>query len=124
MHERRFRSGWQALPVRPEACLHISDICVPTDLPGQARHFTYTDSTLVRLAEHLPKHISSGLLKKYSALSRRYLERIATVFTMNEWTRESCIKDHGFPADRVTNVRLALTASPYSGPKDFPSDRC
>lgn len=119
MYERRFRSGWQALPVKPDACLHISDFCVPPGLPGQARHFIYTDSTLVRLAKHLPQHISSGFLKKYSALSRCYLERIDTVFTLNEWTRESFIKDHGFPAERIINARFGINISPYTGPKDF-----
>lgn len=117
--ERQFRARWNALPAPPEACLHISDFCIPADLSGQAAHFIYTDSALPGVARYQSRPVRDGFLRDYRALTRRYLERVSVVFTMNEWARQFYIADHGFPAERVINARFGINITPFDGPKDF-----
>lgn len=117
--ERRFRARWNALPAPPAACLHISDYCVPDGLAGNATHFVYTDSALPGVARHQLRPVRDGFLRDYRALSRRYLARVAIVFTMNEWAREFYLAEYGLPPGRVINVRFGVNIAPFDGPKDF-----
>lgn len=117
--ERQFRAKWDALPFSPDACLHISDFCIPENLPGRAKHFIYTDSTLPGVASYQPRPVRAGFLKSYRNLTRDYLKRVELVFTLNEWTRQSYIAEHGFPADRIINARFGINITPWHEPKDF-----
>lgn len=117
--ERRFRDRWQTLAAPPDACLHISDFCIPADLPGKTAHFIYTDSALPGVVRYQPQPVRAGFLRDYRALTRRYLERVSLVFTMNEWARQFYITEHGFPAGRVINARFGINIAPFAGPKDF-----
>ncbi len=117
--ERRFRSGWRSLSPPPEVCLHLSDLCLPADLPGRARHYLYTDATLPGLARHQPRLVRPEFLRAYLRLTRRYLQRVGLVFTLNEWARRSFINDYGLPPDRVINAGFGIDLAAYDGPKDF-----
>jgi glycosyltransferase involved in cell wall biosynthesis len=117
--ERRFLERWRSLPAAPDACLHISDFCLPADLTGATRHFVYTDSALPGVAPYQPRPVRAGFLRDYRTLTRRYLERVSLVFTMNEWARQFYIAEHKFPADRVINVHFGINIAPHRGPKDF-----
>lgn len=117
--ERQFRAQWNALPAPPDACLHISDFCIPENLPGHAKHFIYTDSTLLGVAQFQPKHVRAGFLDSYRKLTRQYLDRVELVFTLNEWTRQRYITEYNFPADRIINARSGINITPWREPKDF-----
>lgn len=117
--ESQFRSKWNAMASPPDACLHISDFCIPRNLRGKTKHFIYADSTLPGVAEYMPKPIRSGFLDSYRKLTRQYLERIELVFTLNEWTRQRYIAEYDFPADRIINARFGINITPWHEAKDF-----
>lgn len=121
--ERRFRAAWDRLPTPPTTCLHISDLCVPAALPGNVRHFLYTDAALPGLARFQPRPVRASFLDDYRRITRRYLERVALVFTMNEWTRQFFLSDYRLPPERVLNVGFGINLVPYDGPKDFSRPR-
>jgi len=117
--ERQFLARWDALPHPPDACLHISDFCIPENLPRKAKHFIYTDSTLLGVAPYQPKPVRPGFLDSYRRLTRRYLDRVELVFTLNEWTRQRYLAEFNFPADRIINARFGINITPWNEPKDF-----
>ena len=117
--ERQFINRWNALLSPPDACLHISDFCIPENLPGKAKHFIYTDATLLGVAPYQPRPVRAGFLDSYRRLSRQYLDRVELVFTQNEWARQSYIAEYNFPADRIINVRFGINMVPWTQPKDF-----
>ena len=118
--ERQFRSKWNALSSPPPvACLHISDFCIPPNLPGKAKHFIYTDSTLVGVVQYQPHPVRAGFLASYRKLTRQYLDRVELVFTLNEWTRQRYIAEYNFPADRVINAHFGINITPWREPKVF-----
>ena len=117
--ERQFRAKWNTLSAPPNACLHISDFCIPENLPGLTKHFIYTDSTLPGVVEYMPRPVRAGFLESYRKLTRQYLERVELVFTLNEWTRQRYIAEYNFPADRIINARFGINITPWHEPKDF-----
>ena len=117
--ERQFIRRWNALSSSPDACLHISDFCIPDNLPGKAKHFIYTDSTLLGVVQYQPRPVRAGFLARYRELTRQYLEHVEVIFTLNEWTRQRYIREYGFPADRIINARFGINIAPSSEPKDF-----
>ena len=117
--ERQFVKKWNELSPPPDACLHISDFCIPENLPGKTKHFIYTDSTLLGVAPYMPNSVRDGFLDRYRTLTRRYLDRVELVFTQNEWTRQRYIAEYNFPADRIINVRFGINMTPWTERKDF-----
>lgn len=117
--ERQFLNRWNALPSPPDACLHISDFCIPEYLPGKPKHFIYTDSMLPGVVQYQPKPVRAGFLDSYRKLTRQYLERVELVFTLNEWTRQRYIAEYNFPDDRIINARFGINITPWREPKDF-----
>lgn len=117
--ERQFSKRWTALPEYPDACLHISDFCIPRSLPGNAKHYIYTDSTLPGITPYHPVPVGTGFLADYRRISRRYLDQTDMVFTMNEWTRQSYIHEHGFAPERIINVGFGINIAPWTEAKDF-----
>jgi len=117
--ERQFLNKWDGLSSPPDACLHISDFCIPENLSRKAKHFIYTDSTLLGVAQYQSKPVRAGFLDDYRKLTRQYLERVELVFTLNEWTRQRYIAEYNFPADRIINARFGINIAPWNEPKDF-----
>jgi len=117
--ERQFFARWNSLPQPPDVCMHISDFCIPENLPGKAKHFIYTDSTLLGVVQYQTKPVRAGFLDSYRRLTRRYLDRVELVFTLNEWTRQRYIAEYNFPADRIINARFGINITPSREPKDF-----
>jgi glycosyltransferase involved in cell wall biosynthesis len=118
-YERRFLEQWERLDPVSDLCLHLSDYCVPAGLKGKARHFVYADSTLTGAARYIPRGVSPSFLTGYRKLSRRYLDSVETVFTLNEWTRQSFIEHHGVPHDHVVNVAFGINLEPSASEKDW-----
>jgi len=117
--EKQFRRAWGAMEWQPDHCLHFSDYCVPDTLAGRTRHHVYTDATLMGTAKFHPQPPSESFLAGYRKISRRYLERVDRVFTLNEWSRRSFIEDHGMPAERVLNAGFGINVEPWTGEKNW-----
>ena len=117
--ERQFENRWRALRWPPDACLFISDFCIPERLTPAAKYFVYTDAALPAIARYQSRPVRPTFVRDYRVLTRRYLDRTSMVFTMNEWTREFYIDEYDFPADRVVNVGFGINVAPFFGPKDY-----
>ncbi len=121
-YEKNLLSHFKRKGVTSEDILfHICEYCVPPQLAGKVKNVAYVDATLKGVMEFGLN--TKPLLKKYmnwyNEKNVSYLERLDYIFTMNEWSRQSLIKDYSINGNKIKNIGFGVNLQPYFGTKDY-----
>lgn len=102
--------------------LMIAEHCLTSSFPKNKKYACYIDSDFISVAKYSCEARRIGYdfyvnnYKRYSVSSYANMD---VVFTQNEWTRQSIIRDFNFNPDKIFNVRFGVNIESYYGPKDY-----
>lgn len=104
-----------------DVMFHICEYCVPPQLVGKVKNVAYLDATLKGVMEFglNRKRLFKKYMDWYHSKNVFYLEGLDYIFTMNEWSRQSLIKDYDIHGNKIKNVGFGVNLQPYFGPKDY-----
>lgn len=117
--QRKFERSMKAVNEQPDFILHSNTICIPESLATKFKHIQYTDSSLVGMNKYNQIQLSQKYLEVFNAESKKYFSRLSKIYTFNNWTKESLVKDYQVKAEKVESIGFGANLKPYTGEKNY-----
>ncbi len=117
--ERNFAANYKRLTINPDYIMHISGLCYPKSLPNYIPQYNYSDATIFGGIKYNKASYSKSFIKSHIKGTRLYTDKFKSLFTFNEWTKQSLVHDFGIQEDKIYNVGFGANLKPFNGHKNY-----
>ncbi|WP_084517326.1 glycosyltransferase family 4 protein [Desulfatiglans anilini] len=118
---RTIKSRILQLKCKPDFVMFISDYIIPSSIAYKTKFAAYVDSFHeVEMQHYAGNRRGIGIWKRHYGLNNmESLQRMALIFTQNEWTRQCMMSAYGIDENKIHNVGFGVNVNPFLEEKNY-----